>query len=204
MASVLIVDDNLLVRLGLKQLLTQEYRNLVFGEAKNSEEANPLLAGRIWDVIAIRVSITGQDGFQMLQAIRQFYPATRVLILSPHTDQRDALRARQLQASGYVRKDSSRTELLKAFRSVLAGKEYFVNLPPDGPGVKPTPEHSGLSTRERDILLGCVAGKRIVEIASELNLSIKTVSTYKRRGLDKLQLKSVSDLVRYAIDHHLT
>jgi DNA-binding NarL/FixJ family response regulator len=201
MPSVLIVDDNSLVRLGLKRLLDQEYRGLVFGEAKNSEEAAAHLASRTWDVILIMVPIAGQDGFKMLQAIRQFYPATRVLILSPHADQQDALRARQLQASGYVR--NSRTELLKAFESVLTGKKHFVGLPPDGPGAKPTPIPSGLSTRERDILLRCVAGKRIGEIASELNLSIKTVSTYKRRGLDKLQLKSVSDLVRYAIDHQL-
>jgi DNA-binding NarL/FixJ family response regulator len=208
MPSVLIIDDNLLVRQGLKHLLSEEYRGLVFGEAKTSEEAAARLASRTWDVVVIEVSIPGLNGFQMVQEIRRSYPATRVLMLSPHTNPQYALRARQLRASGYAGQNATRAELLRAFHAVLAGKEHFVHPHRGGPGTNPmpmsTPMHTGLSARERDILLACVAGKRVGEIATELNLSIKTVSTYKRRVLNKLQLNSVSDLVRYAINHKLT
>jgi len=205
MPSVLIVDDDLLVRQGLKHLLGEEYRGLIFGEARIREEASARLAGRTWDVMVIEVSIPGLDGFQMLRQIRSTYPASRVLMLSAHSNPHYALRARQLQASGYCGKNATRTEFLKAFRAVLAGKEYFVDPPHSGPGASPLPASTpnGLSARERDILLACVAGKRVGETAAELNLSIKTVSTYKRRVLNKLRLNSVSDLVRYAIDHKL-
>jgi len=204
MPSVLIVDNNVLARLGLKNLLSQEYRGLVFGEARSGEEAAALLASRRWDVALIEVLIPGQDGFQLLRQIRLSYPATRVLMLSPYADPQYALRARQLEASGYVGKNSSRTGLLKAFHRVLAGKKHFAD-PLDGQEVAGAmPVYPVLSTRECDIFVACVAGKRIGEIAAELNLSIKTVSTYKRRVLDKLNLQSTSDVVRYAIDHQIS
>lgn len=203
MPSVLIIDDDLLVRQGLKHLLSQEYRGLVFGEARSIEQAAARLASRTWDVVVIEVSSRGLDGFQMLQEIRLSHPATRVLMLGPHSDPGYAQQARQLQASGYAGKDSTRTDLLKVFQGVLEGKEHFVDSPHGGRGAWPIAVHLGLSAREHDILLACVAGKRVGEIAAELNLSIKTVSTYKRRVLDKLQLDSVADLVRYAIDYKL-
>jgi two-component system invasion response regulator UvrY len=205
MPSVLIVDDNLLARHGLRHLLGQEHRGLVFGEAKTGEEAAAHLARRPWDVVVIEVSIPGHDGFQMLQEVRRSYPSTRVVILSPQGNPEHAFRARQLQASGYVGKNSLRAELLKAFRSVLEGKEHFVDTSYNGSGAwaMAGPLRPPLSGRERDVLLACVAGKRVGEIAADLNLSIKTVSTYKRRILNKLQLKSVADLVRHAIDHKL-
>jgi two-component system, NarL family, invasion response regulator UvrY len=205
MPSVLIVDDSLLARHGLRHLLSQEHRGLVFGEAKSFEEATAYLAKRPWDVVVIEVSMPGHDGFQMLQEIRRSYPATRVLILSPQTNPEHAFRARQLKATGYVGKNSLRGDMLRAFRSVFEGKEHFLDTNHDGSGAwaMPVPLRPPLSGRERDVLVACVAGKRVGEIAADLNLSIKTVSTYKRRILNKLQLKSVADLVRHAIDHKL-
>lgn len=111
-------------------------------------------------------------------------------------------RARHLHASGYTGKNTTRAELLKAFSNVLAGKQHFAAAPPEGVS-PPAPPPAALSTRERDVLVACVAGKRVGEIAAELNLSIKTVSTYKRRILNKLRLNSVAELVRHAIDHNL-
>jgi two-component system, NarL family, invasion response regulator UvrY len=202
MPSVLIIDDNFLAREGLKHLLGQELRGLVFGEATTSEEAATRLAKRSWDVAVIEVSMPGQDGFHMLQEIRRSCPATRVLMMSTRTDPEYFLRARQLKALGYAAKNTSRNELLTAFHSVLLGKEHFVTDSEDADRFW-NPAHPPLSTRERDVLQACVAGKRVSEIAGELNLSIKTVSTYKRRILNKLRINSVAELVRHAIDHKL-
>ena len=123
-------------------------------------------------------------------------------MLSSHVSSEHSACARRLKASGYTGKNITRAELLKVFHHVLAGKEHFVAAPPEGvsPPVSP---NAALSGRERDVLAACVAGKRIGDIAGELNLSIKTVSTYKRRILNKLRLNSVAELVRHAIDHNL-
>ncbi|HUB79460.1 MAG TPA: response regulator transcription factor [Bryobacteraceae bacterium] len=201
MPAVLIVDDNLLVREGLKHLLNQAHRGLVFGEASNGEEVQFRLGKRSWDVAVIDVSNPAHDGFQTLQEIRRMSPATRILILGPHPESEHGARARQLKVSGCWARSASRSELLKAFQNVLAGREYFGDGTQDGSGAPA--RHPALSTRERDVLARCVAGRRMGEIALELNLSIKTVSTYKRRILDKLQLHSISELVRHAIEHKL-
>lgn len=203
MPSVLIVDDNLLARQGLKHLLSQVRRGLVFGEARTSEEAMAFLARRRWDAVVIDVAIPGQGGFRILQKIAGSYPKSRVVMLSSHANPEHASQARELHAAGYAGKNSPRTDVLKVLRSVLAGKQHFVEAPYEGTGAWPIPLHPPLSARERDVLLAFVAGKRVGEIASDLSLNIKTVSTYKRRILDKLGLSSVADLVRYAIEHKL-
>ena len=204
MPSVLVVDDHLLIRHGLKQMLSQEYRGLVFGEARNSDEATVRLAKRPWDLVILDIAIPGKDGFYVLQEIRHRHPSTRVLVLSMHADPQYAVRAQQLGASGYVSKNAGRPELLRAFKSVLAGKEYFEALPSARTSAETVPGHAGLSTREHAVMLALAAGKSPGEIAAELNLSVKTISTYKCRILDKLALHSTADLVRYVIDHRLS
>ena len=203
MPSVLIVDDNLLAREGLKHLLSQEHRGITFGEATTGEEAAARLAMRTWDIAVIEVSIPGHDGFRLLEDIGRSHPDTRVLVLSAHANPKHSWRARQLRALGYVAKNSSRAELLKAFHSVLAGKEHFLGASHGGSGHQSASRRAQLSVRERDVLLACVNGKRVSEIAMELDLSVKTVSTYKRRILNKLQVNSLAALVRHAIDHKL-
>jgi DNA-binding NarL/FixJ family response regulator len=204
MTSVLIVDDHLLVRQGLKLMLSQEFRDLVFGEAKNNDEAALRLAKRSWDLVILDIALPGKDGFYALQEIRRRHPSMRVLVLSMHADPQYAMRARQMGASGYVSKNAGRAELLRAFKSVLAGQKYFENLPSPGTTVKTAPERAGLSTREHAVMLALAAGKSPGEIAAELNLSVKTISTYKCRILDKLALHSTAGLVRYVIDHRLS
>jgi DNA-binding NarL/FixJ family response regulator len=200
MPAVLIVDENLLARQGLKHLLSHEHLGLVYGEAKTAEEAADFLGRRKWDIVVIDISIPG--GFQILRELRRSFPDIRVLVLSPSANSKHVLRVRQLRASGYAAKNSPRAELLQAFRCVLAGKEYFPAVP-DRHGMSSKAPHPLLSNRERDVLLACVAGKRVNQIAADLSLSSKTVSTYKRRILNKLQLTSVADLVRHAIQHKL-
>ena len=128
-ASVLIVDDHLLIRYGLKQMLSQECRGLVSGEAKNSDEAFVRLVRQPWDLVILGIAVPGNGGFSVLQEIRRLHPSTRVLVLNMHADGKSALRAQQLGAAGYVPKNADRAALLRAFKSVLAGKKYFEDLP---------------------------------------------------------------------------
>jgi len=204
MPSVLIVDDHLLIRFGLRQMLCQERRGFVFGEAQTSEEAETWLRKRHWDLVILAIALPGGDGFSVLEEIRRRSGSTRTLVLGAYSDPQHAIRARRGGASGYVCKNAGRADLLRAVNSVLAGEEYF-----QGPLSRRTvtqekPRRSRLSGRERGVMLAVAAGKRTGEIAAELQLSIKTVSTYKRRLLDKLQLHSTAELVRYAIDRHLS
>lgn len=201
---VLIVDDHLLIRNGLKQVFTEEYRSVVFGEARTADEALAQVTKQPWDLVVLDIGLPGKDGFYVLREILRRRPRTRVLMLSIQADSLYAARARQVGASGYVCKDAGRSDLVKAFRNVIAGKAHFnASLPPNW-AAPATTGHEGLSEREYKVLLAFAAGKRTGEIAAELSLSSKTVSTYKRRILDKLNLKSTADLVHYVIDHRLS
>jgi DNA-binding NarL/FixJ family response regulator len=139
-----------------------------------------------------------------LDEIRKRHPTLRVLAMSDHAEFLYAVRARQMGAKGYAAKDASRTDLVRAVRDVMAGKEYFdaIEMPKNGPAL--VPKIGNLSAREYSIMLALGNGERATDIANKLNLSIKTVSTYKRRILNKLQLLSLADLVRHVMDHKLS
>ena len=201
---ILIAVDHLLVREGLKQVLSQEYRDVVFGEARTADEALAQIKAQPWRLVILDVSLPDNDGFFVLGEIRARRSEAAVLVLSMHGDSVDAARSRQLGAAGYISsKGCGRSDLLTAFKSVLDGKKHF-----SGSicrGVDPSPAlHRNLSAQEWKVLLALAAGGRTGGIAAELGLSAKTVSTYKRRVLDKLGLKSTADLVRYVIDHKLS
>jgi DNA-binding NarL/FixJ family response regulator len=202
--SILIVDDHFLVREGLKQVLGRKYRDIVFGEAGNAEEALAQIKAQPWRLVILDLSLPGRDGFSILEDIRALRPHAVVLVLSMHPDSQYAGRARQLGAAGYISKGSGSSDLLKAVRTVLEGKKYFgesIPLGVENPRSSASPPN--LSTQERKVLLALAAGKRSTEIAAELNLSAKTVGAYKRRGFNKLDLQSTADLVRYGKDHLL-
>ena len=201
--KVLIVDDHLLVRNGLKQVLKEEYRGVVFGEAQSAGEALAHIEKSPWDLVVLDIVLPDKDGFYVLHEALIRRPESRILVLSIHADPLYAARARQLGASGYVCKDAGRADLVKAFKRVLAGKTHFDgSLPPDS--ATTTTPHASLSAREYKVLLAFAAGRRTGEIAAELSLNVKTISTYRRRLLDKLHLKSTADLVHYVIDHRLS
>jgi two-component system invasion response regulator UvrY len=184
-------------------MLSEEFRALAFGEAGNDDEAAGRLIRQPWDMVVLGLSILGKSGLRLLQDIRSRYPSTRVLVLGLQSDSKSFLRAQELGAAGFVCKNAGRGDLLKAFRAVLAGKKHFGNLPSQDSAAVTNIRHGGLSAREYGVMLGYVAGKRPGELAADLNLSVKTISTYKRRLLAKLGLDSTADLVRYAIEHHL-
>ena len=208
MPSALIIDDHVVVRHGLKQMLREEFRGITFGDAANAVEARLALAKRPWDLVVLDIGMPGQDGFEVLREIRRDHPQMRVLVLSVHLERQYAAQALELGATGYVSKDASRSELLKAFRAVFAGKRYLSRSISGEPIPKAASSedspHKALSAREVVVMRALAMGKRSGEIAAQLNLNIKTVSTYKRRILNKLQLNSTADLVRYFIDHNLS
>jgi two-component system, NarL family, invasion response regulator UvrY len=210
MVSILIVDDHALVRRGLRQALTEEFRGATFGQAKSAEEALRAVARRHWDLVCLDIGMPDRDGFEILQEVRRQRPDSKVLVLSVHSERRYAARAIQLGATGYVSKGASLPELHRAVRKVLAGEQYLcaaVSRKHDGSASDHETEGDNppkpLSARERQILVAVAAGKSMSGIAAELDLDIRTVSTYKRRLLDKLHLGSTASLVRYAIDHGL-
>lgn len=198
--SILVVDDHLLIRLGLKQVFGDEYRDVVFGEAGTAEQALAQIKAKPWRLVILDVSLADDDGFFVLQEICARRPDAAVLILGTHTDSPYAARSLQLGASGYVTKSARRSDLLRAARTVLDGKQYFSeSARQEARNLMSAALHASLSAQEYRVFLAVAAGQRTGEIAAESNLSCKTVSTYKRRVLNKLNLKSTADLVRYAI-----
>ena len=203
--SILIVDDHLLVRQGLKQLLAHEFRDVAFGEARTAEEALAQIKARPWRLVILDIGLPDQDGFFVLREIRAHRPETVTLVLSMNPDSLYALRSLQLGAAGYVSKSSGRSDLLKAIRTVLDGKQYFSEAIRKGvEDPRSVSPHTDLSAQECKVMLAIAAGKRTSEIAAEFGVSDKTISTYKRRTLNKLGLKTTSDLVRYVIENNLS
>jgi DNA-binding NarL/FixJ family response regulator len=211
MTSILIVDDHPVVRRGLRQTLREEFRDTVFGEAGDAKKALLAVTKQPWDIVILDITMPDRDGFEVLDEIRRQRPEIKVLVLGAHSEPRYAARARQLGACGYISMDASLSELVKAVWKALAGKEYCSRASSDQVTSRPTslqragkPLHATLSDREHEVLLAVAAGKGVGEIAAELSLSVKTVSTYKRRVLNKLQLNSTADLVRYFVTHKLS
>jgi two-component system, NarL family, invasion response regulator UvrY len=201
--KTLIFHPQVLVRAGLKQVLAEEFRSIVFGEADTAAQALAQIGRHQWDVAILDADGTDsrKDRFYVLQQTVRRRPSLRVLALGSDADFGWVTRALQIGATGCVWKDVGRSELAKAFKNVVGGRACLDPMP-----AKMSPAssqisngHAGLSARERKVLLAVAAGKRTGEIAAEWNLSAKTVSTYKRRLLDKLDLKSTADLVRYVI-----
>ncbi len=200
--SILIVDADLLAREGVKRILSNEYRNIQFGEAGTAEEALIRIKAQPWRLVVLHASLPDKDGFSVLREIRAHRPESAVLVLSMDADTKHAARSLQLGAAGYSSKNCGRADLLKAFRSVLDGKKHFSKSIRAAGDPSPAPDVN-LSAQESRGFRALASGKRTGEIAAELNLSAKTVSTYKLRIMNKLNVKSIADLVRYQIDHRL-
>ena len=204
--SILIVDDHLLIRLGLKQVLGHEFRDVVFGEAETAAEALAQIKAQPWRLVILDVSLPDDDdGLSILREVCTRRPQAAVLVLGKHPDSQYAARSLQLGASGYISKSSGRSDLLKAVSNVLDGKKHFSeSVRREARTRKYAALHTDLSAREYKVLLSVAAGRRTGEAAADLSLSPKTVSTYKRRVMNKLRVKSSADLVRYVIDHKLS
>lgn len=205
---LLLVDDHALVREGLKRILQAHDARWVVDEARSGYEALEWLRQRQTDILIADLSMPGMSGLDLIVRVRQNYPEIRVLVLSMHAEEQYALRAFKAGANGYLTKDSAPTELARAVAKLAAGGSFASESLAERviqqlSGNAELPSHSQLSNRELEVLRRLVAGQRLIDIADELHLSIKTVSSHKSRILEKLQLPNLAALVRYGIEHQL-
>lgn len=208
MTRVLIVDDHAIVRKGLKQIVADTPDITVAGEAKNGYEALDMISKYNYDVVLLDISMPGMSGLDVLKQLINQKPRLRILILSIYPEEQYAVRTLKAGASGYLTKDSAPEELVAAIREVSSGGNYIsrslgeklvANLKRD----ESKQPHEALSDREFQVMRMIASGKKGKEIAEELLLSVKTVSTYRRRILDKLGIKNNSALIRYAMQNRL-
>jgi len=206
---ILLADDHAIVRAGLRQILGELLGRPEIGEAESSTELARQLAHARWDVLVLDLSMPG-GGLELLKEVRMTYPALPVLVLSMHPEEQYAVRALRAGASGYVSKDAEPEVLAGAIRKVAGGGRYISEtvaeqLAMAASGAMPAASQlEQLSDRELSVLARLGAGKTVGEIADDLGLSVKTVSTYRARLLQKLGLQTSADLTRYAIEHKIT
>ncbi len=205
----LIVDDHVVVRSGLRQMLAEEFSDATFGEAGTAAEALERVFNEKWDLALLDITLPGRSGLDVLGELRSASPGLPVIILSMHPEAEFAVRALKAGAVGYLTKQSAAEELIDAVKKALDGGRYITaslaeklaeNLAAGSAGDLP---HTTLSNREFQTFRLLAGGKGVKDIAGELSLSAKTVSTYRTRVLDKLGLKTTVDLARYALQHHL-
>jgi DNA-binding NarL/FixJ family response regulator len=209
MIRVAIVDDHPVVRLGIRQIVTGTDDIVVMLEATSGRELIDRLAHTEVDLILFDLSLPDIDGLELLKHLRRDWPGVPVLVLTMHSEEQFAIRTLRAGASGYLTKDSAPAELVGAIRKVVGGSRYMTaqlaeriaaHLGPDNE----RPLHERLSDREYQVLRMIARGKPTREISSELSLSVKTVSTYRARLLEKMGMRSTAEVTAYAVRHHLT
>lgn len=205
---MLIVDDHVIIREGLKQILADAFSEAEFGEASNGAEALKQIETQPWDIVLLDITMPGKGGLDVLKQMVNSQPNVAVLVLSMHPEDQYAMRALKTGAAGYLTKNIASEEVVGAVKKVLAGGKYVspslaeelaANL---NASVLKTPLQT-LSDREFQVMRLIAMGKAVKEIGFELSLSVKTVSTYRTRILLKMKLKTNADIIRYALHEKL-
>jgi two-component system, NarL family, invasion response regulator UvrY len=207
-ARVLIADDHAVVRTGLKQFLVEDPRIEAVGEAATGRETLEHLRAAQWDLVILDIGMPDRNGLDILQQIRASHSDTRVLVLSGYPERQYALNVLRAGAMGFIDKSAPPDELLRAVHSVLQGRRYVSAtlaelLVGELDGDVDKPLHARLSEREFQVFFKLAAGQSVSEIANELCLSVKTVSTYRTRILEKMNLQTNADLTSYALRNNL-
>ena len=206
MIKVFIADDHYIVRRGLKQILTSENDIVVTGEASDSNEMAQKLREIDWDVLVLDIAMPGKNGLDSLINIKNMKQDSKVLILSMYKEEEIVLRALRTGANGYLNKDSAPEELITAVRDIYNGKKYIgstMDLEFDTMLDNNDFLYKQLSGRELQVFCLLASGNSLKDIAKDLAINIKTVSTYRSRILEKFSFKSNIDLVHYALKHKL-
>lgn len=208
MLKTLIVDDHAIVREGLKKILADSSDIEVVAEAADGIQALSIVRSQPLDIVVLDISIPGRNGLEVLKIVTQEYPKLPVLMLSIYPEDQYALRALKAGACGYLTKESAPSQLVAAIRKVATGGKYISPSLAERMvfGLQADAHqnlHEGLSDREFEVLRTLASGKTISQIAEQLNLSVKTVSTYRSRLLDKMKMRSNAELTNYAIKHGL-
>lgn len=208
MVRILVADDHPIVRAGLKQILADTTDMVVADEASNGQEVLDKVWGNDFDVLLLDISMPGRDGLDVLKQLRSARPELAVLVLSIHPEEQYAARVLREGASGYLTKQSAPEELVAAIRKISRGGKYVSSslaekLAFDLRIDAEKPLHQALSNREYGIMRMIASGKTVKEIAQQLSLSPKTISTYRSRILEKMNMKSNAEITRYAIENQL-
>jgi DNA-binding NarL/FixJ family response regulator len=204
---ILIADDHVMLRAGLRQILALECPEAIFGEAGSYQETLALVDKELWDVLVLDIFLPGRSGLDVLREIEVIKPELPVLILSSAPEEQMAPRVLRAGAAGYLNKRAAPEELARAVKKVAAGGTYASarlgeKLAGDLAHPSSAP-HEQLSDREFQVMLMLAAGKHVKEIAADLALSPKTISTFHTRLMGKLRLPNNVELVRYCLEHHL-
>lgn len=208
MIEVLIADDHPLVRSGLKHVLEQEPDFATPAEAQDATQVLEKIKEKPWDAVILDIAMPGRSGLETLSEVKRLHPNLPVLILSMHSEEQFAVRAIKAGASGYLTKSNAPEELVRAIRQIVAGKKYvssslaevLANVIESG---EQRSLHDILSDREYHVVCAIASGKSISQIAEETSLSVKTVSTYRARALEKMNMRTNAELTRYAIRNGL-
>lgn len=208
MIRILVADDHAVVRQGVMQILADVRDMLVKDEAQNSTETLEKVLKYEYDVVLLDISMPGRSGLEVLEDIKNQRPKLAVLILSMHPEEQYAVRALRAGASGYLTKASAPQELIGAIRKVAQGGKYVTaslaeKLADELEVNAEKPPHERLSNREHQVMIMLASGKSVSDIADELCLSVKTISTYRARVLSKMSLKKNAELTLYAVHNQL-
>ena len=203
MISILIVDDHPLVRKGIKETLNRESGMTVAGEADSAADAYRMLREGAYGVVILDVSLPDENGLEVLEKLRAIYPDLPILILTMHSEEQYGLRALKMGASGFLSKDAAPTVLIEAVRKIFQGGKFVTPLLAEKlacyVGARDEPQHDKLSNREFEIMILLAQGKSPKEIAGSLQISVKTVSTYRMRVFQKMGFESLAEMVQYAV-----
>ncbi len=205
---ILITDDHAVVRRGLREILADSLEGATFSEAGNADEALRLLARQAASILVLDINMPGRSGLDLLKDVKRVYPRLPVIVLSVQSEDQYALRCLKAGAAAYINKDSAPEELAQAAHKVLGGGRYvgaglaekLVTILDDSNGKA---RHEMLSDRELEVMLMIASGVSLTEIGVRLHVSAKTVSTYRARLMDKMQIRSNAELTRYAVAHNL-
>ena len=208
MIRIVVADDHTIVREGLKQLLGAAGDLEVVGEAQDGHGVIQCVRELEFDLLLLDMSMPGKSGMELIKQVRNEKPRLRILILSMHEEQQYAVRAIKAGAAGYLTKESASSQLVSAIRKIAAGGAFISAAVAEqlALGVMPQadgPLHNALSNREFQVFRLLAEGKSVSDIAGQLTLSVKTISTHKARLMQKMNLGSTTDLIRYAIHHRL-
>ncbi len=205
---ILVADDHPIVRQGLKQILAETSDMVVADEAGDGLAVVDLVSKNAYDVVLLDISMPRAGGLDILKELKALKPKLAILVLSMHPEEQYAIRALKLGASGYLTKESAPDELVAAIRKVSQGRKYVSSslaekLADQLETGGERPLHESLSSREYQIMCLLASGKTVKEIASDLSLSVKTISTYRSRILEKMHLSNNAQLIHYAISNGL-
>src|SRR5215510_6634071 len=208
MLKILIADDHAVVRRGLKQILLEEYPSAVIGEVADAESLLAEVVNEEWNIVITDMNMPGRSGLDALTQIKQIAPQVPVLVMSMYPEDQYALRVLKAGASGYLGKDNIHYDIIRAIQAVQLGKKFITPAVAeklaDTLGEDKTQQpHEALSDREFEVLKLLAYGKAVSDIATQLSLSATTVSTYRARIMEKMNMRTNAELTRYALEKKL-